>query len=309
MLTRVVVALALVLSACTSSKPDLPEPPLPTALGDCEGPSPGPDPDYAGALAVPGEWVRLTAPVTLKMPEATARAVERALDRGATVHAHTDANTGEVAYAIAQHSGQHVFLGDCATALFTDPLRRKYGADYDRVVAGLIGETPGFIARALKGDPEYAVYLMRDRYAHRASDTPRGLSMVQWDGGFLVRGARAWDPGVALCLVTAIGVGGCARRSEDRVVTRTGLTYDPLDPVVEIALYERPSQRLIVVLAKVDIVEESRKAGFDPETDGVMLYADLPASPTLADVAADPSLAPRALKAVTVTPCRSAYCR
>ena len=304
-LTAVLVAFLLV--ACTAPGRDRPEPPLPVSLGDCAGPAPGPDPDFATALAVPGEWVRVEAGTSPRTTEATARAIERALDRGATVHAHTDARTGEVAYAIAQHGGQHVFVGDCATALFTEPLRRKYGAGYDRVVGGLIGQPPGFVARALQGDPEYAVYLLGDRYARR--DVPPGLAVLQGEGLLRTPDVSSWSRDVRLCAVATVGVGGCVGRRPEVDVSQVGLTYDPLDPVVEVALYRDAPFGLVAVLARVDVVAEARKAGFDPATDGLQLLVRPASSPTLAEVLADPSLALRALEVVRVAPCRQAICR
>lgn len=298
--------MAFLLVACTAPGRDR-SGPLPVSLGDCSGPAPGPDPDFATLLAVPGEWVRVTAGKAPRATEAITRAMDRALDRGATVHAHTDARTGEVAYAIAQRNGRHVFVGDCATALFTEPLRRKYGADYDRVVAGLIGRPPGFVARALQGDPEYAVYLVGDRYARRQA--PTGLLILQGDGLLRTPDVSSWDRDVRVCAVGTLGVVGCVGRRPEVDVSQAGLDYDPLDPVVEVALYRDAPFGMVAVLARVDVVAEARKAGFDPVADGLQLLVRPASSPTLAEVLADPSLAPRALEVVRVAPCREAICR
>lgn len=342
---RALAAVVLLLPGCTTPPIDVPDPPVPTSLARCVGPSPATVPPVVAAMSVPGSWVRVdeifrgrgdvevvetkayhgryavlggdsTLPPrvdVLHMPNSTAEAIERAIEHGATVTVHTGGNgrPREVAYALAERNNDVAFVGECAAVLFDRPLRAHLGNEFGRVLPGLVGRAPRDVERILTASPEEAAYLIRDPDGLVIdSATPRSLLAAYRQGWFTVRETPpSWDGNARLCTVVALGRAGCVGlRGESTNVTRVRLWYDPRDPTVRVVLREVPLHRQVAVLGTVDVAAEARKAGFDPEADGVQLWVELAPSPSLADVLADPALASRALRVTRVAPCTVRSC-
>ena len=326
---------------------DGPGPTLPPSVGDCIGTPPAPPKDVKAVLARPGAWLRVEGlafsdtkrPRTVELRRygrrfhvlggdramvdrlpatvetiyalnATAYAIDRALQAGATVTVHTGGHGDprEVTYAVATLGSQAAFVGECATKTLMEPFRELYAGESWRYLDAIVGKPAAEIARLLDVPVRHARYLLGDPEFRRVGDLPQGLDGHLDRGWLTVRAAASWDGPVRVCSRIEYGRGDCVTlRGEYTNKTRVRLWYDPANPRVEIAVYDTALGRRIATLVTFDLERLARAAGFDASSRNFVVRLDLAATPSLADVTAVPSLGPKAAS-VRIAPCAVNRC-
>jgi hypothetical protein len=224
------------------------------------------------------------------MPGTLAKRIGDAVRGHATVTLHTSGQDARVVdFAVATYGQVAAFVGDCAWDELTQPMRADVGVpEMWRYFAAMFGRPSGEVARVLRVPQVDAPVLLADPEAvvlQRAG--PEVLATLR-EVRFAVRAPESWKGRHRLCARMRLGRSECVHL--DGASTRgtpRRLWYDPKDPRVELVVVDNLNQRAVAVVAAFDVRRLAAASGVDP--DRLLVRVDLAASPSLADVVADPA--------------------